>query len=274
MPRPTAADLGGYRAGDVPVPSELAGLAALLEKHGFMAADEEAAELLAAAAGDGDRLEAVVERRLTGEPLAWITGTASFCGLQLVVAPGVYVPRYQSEQLARRALERLPPRGTAIDLCTGSGAVAKVMMVGRPQARVMACDLDERAVACAAANGVETFRGDLFSPFVAVFEGCLDVLVSVAPYVPTGELGLLQRDTFTFESPLSYDGGPDGAAVVRRVMTHGRRFLRAGGTLLLELGGEQADLLGPELTALGYCGVTVLRDEDGDVRGIEATLQA
>ena len=92
------------------------------------------------------------------------------------------------------------------------------------------------------------------------------------PYVPTSELPLLQRDTFTFERPLSYDGGADGADILRRVLVDARRFLKRGGAILLEVGGDQADLLEGDLDRLGYVDVSILSDEDGDVRGIEATL--
>jgi len=90
--------------------------------------------------------------------------------------------------------------------------------------------------------------------------------------VPTSALPLLQRDTFAFESPLSYDGGHDGTDILRCVLTDSPRFLRRGGALLLELGGEQADVLDDDLARLGYVDISVLVDEDGDVRGIEATL--
>jgi release factor glutamine methyltransferase len=249
-------------------------LTRLLESEGFVAAEEEAEELLACAAGDAERLDALVARRLTGEPLAWITGSVTFCGVEVIVHPGVYVPRWQTELLAQRAAERLPAGGTAIDLCTGSGALAKTLMTARPGARVVAADVDPRAVACAAANGVEAFCGDLLLPLPRELEGAVDVVAGVVPYVPTPELGLLQRDTFTFESALSYDGGADGTAILRRVLRDSPRFLRRGGALLLELGGDQAGALRDDLARLGYRDVTVLVDEDGDVRGIEATFGA
>ncbi len=230
----------------------LAELTARLARAGFVAADEEAAELLAA---PGD-LEAMVARRLTGEPLAWITGTAPFCGLWIRVDPGVYVPRWQTEALAWRAVERLPADGVAIDLCTGSGAIATVLATHRPGARVIASDIDPRAVACARSNGVEAHEGDLFAPLPDIVA---DVVVGVVPYVPTPDLPLLQRDTFTFETPLSYDGGPDGLDIVRRVISGAPAFLRPGGVLLLEIGGDQAAALGGD----------PILDEDGDVRGIE-----
>jgi release factor glutamine methyltransferase len=254
------------------VPNDVEALAELLADAGFVAAQEEADELLARAAGDVGLLDALVARRLTGEPLAWITGSVAFCGLQIRVERGVYVPRWQSEPLARRAVERLPAGGVAIDLCTGAGAVARTMSANRPGARVVASDLDERAVACARANGVEAYRGDLFAPLPRALQGGVDVVVGVVPYVPTPDLPLLQRDTLAFESPLSYDGGGDGTEILRRVLADAPRFLRPGGALLLELGGQQADALGDDLARLGYIDVTVLEDEDGDVRGIEATL--
>jgi release factor glutamine methyltransferase len=256
----------------VPVPTDPGALAELLAGAGFVAASEEADELLARAGGDRELLGALVARRLTGEPLAWITGSVSFCGLEIRVDPGVYVPRWQSEPLARGAAERLPASGAAIDLCTGSGAIARTLMAARPGARVVGSDLDERAVACATANGVEAYRGDLFAPLPRALEAGVDVVVGVVPYVPTPDLPLLQRDTLAFESARSYDGGHDGTEILRRVLADGPRFLRRGGALLLELGGDQAEALRRDLADHGYVDVTVLVDEDGDVRGIEATL--
>ena len=257
----------------MPAPSDPAALAELLADAGFVAAEDEADELLARAAGDAALLDALVARRLTGEPLAWITGSVAFCGLEVRVDPGVYVPRCQSEPLALRAVQRLPEGGAAIDVCTGAGAVAKTLMARRPGARVVGTDVDERAVACARRNGVDARLGDLLAPLPRALEGRVDVVVAVVPYVPTPDLPLLQRDTLTFESPLSYDGGEDGTALLRRVVADSPRFLRRGGALLLELGGEQADALRDDLARLRYVDVGVLRDEDGDVRGIEATLK-
>jgi release factor glutamine methyltransferase len=253
------------------VPDDVAGLTELLEGAGFVAADEEADELVARAGGDRALLQALVERRLTGEPLAWITGSVTFCGIEVRVDPGVYVPRWQSEQIARRAIDRLPPTGTALDLCTGAGAIAKALTTARPGARVVASDLDERAVACATANGVEAYRGDLFAPLPGGLRGAVDVVVAVVPYVPTGALALLPRDTLAFESTRAYDGGPDGTSVLRRVVAGAPAYLRAGRALILELGGDQAEAVAGDLTAHRYTGVSVLRDEEGDPRGIEAT---
>ena len=247
-------------------------MTAALSRGGCVAAEEEAGELIAAAGGDPTVVRALTDRRLTGEPLAWITGHAPFGDHDLVVHPGVYVPRWQSLELARRAAARLPDDGRAIDLCTGAGAVAAAIGAARPRARVVATDSDDRAVACARANGVEAWQGDLFGPVPASFRATTDVVVAVVPYVPSTELHLLPRDTLAFEDVTHYDGGSDGLALLRRVVSEAPDFLRPGGALLLELGGDQADLLRPVLHRYGFASVETWSDEDGDVRGLEATF--
>ena len=262
----------GDRTAQTESSDTLAQLTARLALAGFVSAPEEADELIARAGADLVLLESLVTRRMTGEPLAWITGSTTFCDLVIRVDPGVYVPRWQSEPLARRAVERLPDHGVAIDLCTGSGAIAKTLGAARPAARIVATDVDARSVACARENGVDAFAGDLFAPLPRDLEGVTDVVVAVVPYVPTAELPLLQRDTFTFEGTLSYDGGRDGTDMLRRVLAEAPAFLKRGGALLLELGGDQAQLIRPDLERAGYIDVRAMVDEDGDVRGIEATL--
>jgi release factor glutamine methyltransferase len=184
----------------------------------------------------------------------------------------VYVPRWQSLELARRAGARLPADGLAIDLCTGSGAVAAAIGAARPGARLVATDSDSRAVACARANGMDARLGDLFAPVPASFRAATDVVVAVVPYVPSDELRLLPHDTLEFEDASHYDGGPEGLELLLRVVTEAPGFLRPGGALLLELGGEQADRLGPSLAQAGYRSVETWADEDGDLRGLEATF--
>ncbi len=92
------------------------------------------------------------------------TGALTFCGVKLFVTPGVYVPRWQTEPLARRAVTLLPSAGVAEDLCTGVGAVAAVLAAAVPTAQVLATDLDRDAVQCARRNGVEVFEGCLDDP--------------------------------------------------------------------------------------------------------------
>jgi release factor glutamine methyltransferase len=241
-----------------------------LMNGGFVAADEEAEELIAAAAGDAGVLEELVIRRETGEPLAWITGNVAFCGLKILVHKDVYVPRWHTELVAERAADRLPDGGVAIDVCTGSGAVAATLRDRRPAARVVGVDLDHNAVVNARANGVEAFEGDLFAPLPGDL-GLADVVVGVVPYVPRRALPLLQRDTFRFETALAYDGGEEGLDILVRVLEESPRHLKPGGALVLEVGGSQVGDLDADIARLPYTGVTEITDEDGDLRGIELT---
>jgi release factor glutamine methyltransferase len=248
-------------------------LTRVLEAAGCVAAAEEAAELLEAAGRDGELLDRLVARRLTGEPLAWVTGSVRFCGLRVAVVPGVYIPLWQSEGLARRAAELLPSEGVAVDLCTGSGAIAAVLRESRPAARVVATDIDPLAVRCARGNGVETYEGNLDDPLPRDLAGRADVITAVVPYVPTEELHLLPRDAIEFLPRATLDGGEAGLRYLAEVVRRSVRWLRSSGALLLELGGDQADPVGALLGAVGFGDIQVIVDEDGDSRGVEARLR-
>ena len=244
----------------------------MLAEAGCIAAREEADELIRAAAGDPDVLDDLVSRRTNGEPIAWLTGAVTFCGLRLFVEPGVYVPRSQTEPLARRAATVLPSTGVAVDLCTGAGAIAAAMAAAVPTAQVLATELDHTAARCARRNGVEVFEGFLDDPLPRAFVHRVDVLTAVVPYVPTDSLRLLPRDVRAFEPRLALDGGVDGMDVLAEVVRRSTRWLRPGGWLLLELGGDQAEQTGRLLHELGFEGVDVMADEDGDPRAICARL--
>ena len=237
-----------------------------------MAPYEEADELIEAAGGDAEVLERLVARRVTGEPLAWVTGEASFNGQRVVVHPGVYVPRGQTEPLVRRAIELLPADGLAADLCTGSGAIALALGRARPGARVVATDLDPRACRCAAANGVEVYAGHLAEALPGELGGRFDVVIAVVPYVPSEELIFLPRDVREYEPLGALDGGPQGTRVLEQAVRAAAGLLRPGGSLLLEVGGDQDLVLAGVLQESGFGPLRRHEDDDGDLRGIEAEL--
>jgi release factor glutamine methyltransferase len=256
------------QTGGVPSPVRpVSAVVARLRAAGCVAAEEEAHELLTAAP-DGEALEAWLNRREHGEPLAWITGRLEFCGRWLHVAPGVYVPRIQSEELAQRAGRLLPDRGRAVDLCTGAGAIAAHLAAEVPTASIIGVDLDPQAVACAASNGVTAMVGDFDLPIGP--DGSFDVVTAVPPYVPTNELRLLPADVQRYEPRAALDGGADGLEVARRVVSAAARLLAPCGWLLIELGGDQDEALAPELAACGFGNAESWRDEDGDLRGVAA----
>ena len=246
-----------------------------LAEAGCVAADDEA-DLLIGAAADAPELETSLSRREAGEPLAWIVGRIEFCGRAVTVDPGVYVPRVQSEELARRAACRLAEATTssdrrvrALDLCTGSGALASHLAATVPSALVVGTDVDRTATACARRNGVTAVCADVASPFRSA---SFDVVTAVAPYVPTRQLGLLPADVRRHEPLHALDGGTDGLELVRRVVADAGRVLRSGGWLLLEVGGDQDIPLSSDLTAAGFDSPSTWHDEDGDLRGLEARL--
>ena len=166
-----------------------------------MAAREEATELIHAAHDEAE-LGQMRERRLSGEPLAWVTGIAPFCGLEIRVEPGVYVPRWQSEPLARQAAQLLPDAGVAVDLCTGSGAIAAVMQARRPAAEVVATEIDTAAVQCARRNGIAVYQGDLDLPLPSALARRVDVMTGVLPYVPTDAMHLLPLGRPALRTPV------------------------------------------------------------------------
>ncbi len=241
---------------------------ARLVHAGCVAADEEASDLLAAAP-DEATLAKWVTRREHGEPLAWILGRIDFCGLSILVDEGLYVPRLQSEELARRAAECLPQDGHAVDLCTGVGAIAAYLGQIAPNATVVGTDLNLSAVCCASRNGVRAVVSELGS---SLRSGVFDVVSVVAPYVPTGELHLLPADVQRFEPTLALDGGVDGLTQLRRSVFDAQRLLRAGGWFLAEVGGAQDRMLEPVLRSAGFGSFSSWHDEDGDLRGICAQL--
>ncbi len=255
---------------DEPTSEERITILHALAEGGCIAPGAEADALLRASSEGLGPVEELIARRLRGEPLAWIAGRTRFCDVRVVVDHGVFVPRPHTEALARRAVSLLPPDGIAVDLCTGSGAVAAVIGSVRPRATVIATDVDPAAVACAWRNGVRAFVGDLDEPLPRSLRGRVDVLTAVVPYVPTEELHLLPRDVLANEPRHALDGGRRGTAVLVRAADAAARLLRPGGTVLLEIGGEQADEMATVLADAGLSWFRVHRDRDGHDRTVEA----
>jgi release factor glutamine methyltransferase len=246
---------------------------AALAAAGCVAPDVETDALMRAAGEGVGRLEDLLARRVDGEPLPWVTASATFCGLRIRVDRGVFVPRPHTEPLARRAVELLPETGVAVDLCTGTGAIAAVLAHERPHATVLATDVEPAAVACARSNGVDARPGDLDGPLPASFVRRVDIVTAVVPYVPTEELHLLPRDVRRFEPEVALDGGPGGTGLLVRAAGAAARWLRPGGGVLLELGGDQARAMREVLVGLGFERVRVLRDDEGQDRALEGRLR-
>jgi release factor glutamine methyltransferase len=233
---------------------------------------EDEARLLEAEARSGDDLDAMVHRRTTGIPLEHVLGWAEFGGLRIDVVPGVFVPRVRSELLARhaialthRAAALAPPAPVVLDMCCGSGALGAVLAAAVGGIEIYAADSDPVAVACARSNlpGGLVYRGDLYAALPNGLARRVDVIVANAPYVPSGELGLMPREARLHEPHATLDGGADGLDLVRRVIAGAPSWLRPGGHVLVETSEDQADVALTELRRAGFT-PRLLRDDELD----------
>ena len=248
-----------------------------LAAAGCVSAAAEADWLLEEAPDDGT-LRAMVARRVAGEPLQYVIGWAPFGRLRLRVGPGVFVPRPETEGLADRAAARLraiPAPRVAVDLCTGSGAIACFLAAEAPGTRVLATELDPGALAWARANadrcGVELLAGDLDAPLPPELAGRVDVLCANVPYVPSQAIATLPTDVRDHEPLLSLDGGPDGLEVFRRLAGRAGHWLAPGGALYGEIGEDQAETAAALLTAAGLAEVAIHQDLVGRDRIVQGT---
>ena len=205
---------------------------------------EDEARLLVEAARTEAELTAMVRRRVNGLPLEHILGWASFRGLRIAVAPGVFVPRQRTAFLVEEAARRAPRPAVVLDLCCGSGALGVALAAELGDVELFAADVDPAAVRCARVNvepvGGHVFEGDLFAPLPASLRGRVDVLLANVPYVPTSAIATMPPEARDHEPPVALDGGRDGLAVLRRVAAGAPSWLAPGGRLLVEVSDEQA----------------------------------
>lgn len=253
-----------------------------LRQAGCVWAEDEAALLLAeadtrvAAGGDGADaraaeaavvLEAMVARRVAGEPLAHVLGWVDFAGLRVPVHSGVFVPRPRTEALAAEALRSVPSSGVLVELCCGAAPIAAWVLAHRREVEVHAADLDPAAVlnarATVAAFGGDpdlVVAGDLFQPLPARLAGSVDVAVANVPYVPRAEVDRLPSDA-RWEADLALDGGDDGLTVARRFLAQAARWLKPGGVALFEAAEHQ---VAPARAAIEAAGLVASHRFDGD----------
>ncbi len=246
----------------------------------------ERAELPALDGAAEERLRALIQRRLAGEPLAHITERQQFMGMEMLAGPGALIPRRETELLAQAAIDRarelVRDRATltAIDVCTGSGNVALAIARHVPQARVFAADLSAEAVELARLNArflgledrVSLEAGDLLTPFdQPELVGQVDVLTCNPPYISSGKLEHMPTEIIGFEPSLAFDGGPLGIRIIQRLISEAPRFLRSGGWLCFEIGLGQGPAVKSRVIKTGnFDQVESVVDHAGDIRAISA----
>ena len=217
------------------------GLVARLRAAGCVFAEDEAALLEGEPVSPQER-EAMVVRRVAGEPLELILGWAEFCGLRIRVAPGVFMPRQRSAlmvDLAIPAAERGASRWV-LDLGCGTGALGAAVAARVPEAEIWATDIDPAAVECARWNlpADRVLLGDLYDPLP--HDLGFDVIVANAPYVPSDQIRNMPPEARDHEHHVALDGGTDGLDIQRRVIERAPKHLAPGGVLVIEASQEQA----------------------------------
>jgi release factor glutamine methyltransferase len=220
---------------------------------------EDEAALLLGSGGDGPDLEALILRRIAGEPLETVLGWVAFGGRRLTVRPGVFVPRRRTELLARTAAEHCGARSVLLELCCGVGPVAATVTAGE----IHLGDLDANALECARINVPHgrVHLSDLYADLPVHLRGRIDVVAANAPYVPTDRIALMPPEARDHERPLALDGGADGVELHRRIAAEAPEWLAAGGVLIIETSPSQAPLTERAMHDAGLA-TEVLTDDD------------
>ncbi len=221
---------------------------------------------------------ALLQRRLSGEPIAYLLGEREFYGLAFKVSPATLIPRPETELLVELALSRIPSpaqtiwgRGYAfrvLDLGTGCGAVALAIANTRPDVEMTAVDVSRMALEIARINAERLHTRNVCLKHGDWFSACdgnkFDLIVSNPPYVAAGDLHLSQGDT-RFEPLKALASGPDGLEDIRHIIQHAPQHLATSGWLMLEHGYDQAEHVRTLLSNSGFRDVFSAKD----IAGIE-----
>jgi release factor glutamine methyltransferase len=227
---------------------------------------------------ESDLYQVLIEKRAERIPLQHLTGVAHFRRLTLKVGPGVFVPRPETEVVTQIAVDALKAIGKefpiAVDLATGSGAIALSLAVEVPNAKVFAVELSNDALKYTSQNfaelapGAVLVQGDLAEAFPEL-NGTVDVLVSNPPYIPDAMIPIYP-EVHLHDPSLALYGGDDGLDIVRKVDNSARRLLRLGGTLIIEHADMQGEAVRELLLASGWRQVRTHKDLVGRDRATTA----
>ena len=228
------------------------------------------------------RVDELVQRRLAGEPVAYIIGEWEFYGLPMDVSHDVLIPRMDTEVLAERGILKARESGEGarvLDLCAGCGCVGLAVAANAPQCRVVLGELSEGAlrvckqnvrrnelnarVTCLSVNAMEP-------PSSALWD--FDVIVCNPPYIPTGDIPGLDISVRDYEPHMALDGGEDGLDFYRFISAKWKSALRLGGTLIYEVGIGQAPQVEEILALNGFEDIKTTADTQGIWRVVEGTI--
>lgn len=212
-------------------------------------------------------------------PVAYIIRKKEFYGLDYFVRQGVLIPRPETELLVEKTLEAIQNKKTPLvaDLCCGSGAIAVAVAYSNNDVKVYASDISEVAISVAekntikhgVANRIFLMCGDLWQPFEKSGIKNLDVVVSNPPYIPSNEMKNI-HDDIKIEPVLALDGGNDGLNIYRKIIGKARNFLNKNGSIILEIGWNQAAEVVELLKDAGFSDIQIMEDYAGFDRVVSA----
>jgi release factor glutamine methyltransferase len=215
--------------------------------------------------------EVLVQRRLSGEPIAYIVGSREFYGLQLKTTPATLIPRSDTETLVEAALAKIPQNSNldVLDLGTGTGAVALAIAKNRPHCKVRAVDASSSALSVALDNAqflsVENVLLLESNWFSNLQNEKFDVIVSNPPYIAQDDEHLKQGD-LRFEPISALASGKDGLDDIRKIIKDAPDYLKPNGWLMLEHGYDQAEAVAELLSARGFSQIDHAKDIAGTLR--------
>ena len=228
------------------------------------------------------RVEELVQRRLAGEPVAYIIGEWEFYGLPLDISRDVLIPRMDTELLAERGILRARESGDGariLDLCAGSGCVGLAVAANAPECRVVLAELSEGAlrvckqnvrrnelnarVTCLSVNALENPSSTLWD---------FDAIVCNPPYIPSGDISGLDMSVKDYEPRMALDGGTDGLDFYRSVAARWKSALRLGGALIFEVGLGQAPAVEEIMEKSGFEDVKSYPDTQNILRVVEGII--
>lgn len=207
----------------------------------------------------------LIEKRGRHVPLQHLTGRAYFMGLEFQVNPHVLVPRQDTEILVEQALEKLPPEGKILDMCTGSGCILLSLLYNRKRALGTGVDISPEALETARRNSrnlgirADFLQSDLFQQV----EGTFHMIVSNPPYIPTAVIDTLMEEVRDYEPRLALDGRGDGLYFYEKIVSQAGEYLEPGGWLFFEIGAEQGRAVSAMMERAGYGDVKVVTDLAG-----------
>lgn len=227
----------------------------------------------------------LIEKRIDGMPVQYITNKQEFMGLDFYVEEGVLIPRADTETLVENVIKWAEKRNndniTVVDLGTGSGAITVSIAKYIKESYVYSVDISTAALNIAkrnaiynGTNNITFLEGDLFGPLrKEKLEGKIDLLVSNPPYIPKYEIEGLQIEVSKYEPKLALDGGIDGLDYYRRIINDAPMFVKKGGYIALEVGHDQGECVKEMMEKKGcYKDIKKVKDLAGIERVVTATL--